>query len=99
MWNAKTLVGKQYVGRGEYKQDPKHLGNEQMRQLQPDRGQQNHVHCAKSNLSHQCDGKNECPLRVILLSPKAPEQSQNIDGTHHCRNRVEEPQAQQRVTA
>jgi len=43
--SAEMLVAKQQLSRGKYEQDPEHLGNEQMRHLQPNRRQQDDVHC------------------------------------------------------
>src|SRR6516165_10308211 len=83
---------KQQISGCEYKQNPEHLGDEEMRHLQPDRSQQDHVHCAESNLSCQCTGKNKHPWCVILLSPMTPEQPKHVNGTHHCRNRMWPPE-------
>src|SRR5215469_12095955 len=97
--SAEMLVDKQQVGRGKYNQDPEHFGNEQMRHLQPNRRQQDDVQCAESNLSRQCDGKNEPPGRATWLSPKLPKQPKNVNGSYCCCNWVEEPEPQQCVAA
>jgi len=96
---ARMVIGEQLIGGRKYEQDPEHFGNEQMRHLQPDRSQQDYIHCPNRNLSGQDDGKQEHPWRAPLLSPETLEQAQNIDGTDHCGDRVEYPQTQHNVTA
>src|SRR6266478_4999103 len=51
-----------------------------MRHLQPDRCQQNHIHCAERNLASQCDGKKGHPCGALLLSPERLKQPKNIVG-------------------
>ena len=56
-----SIWSQQQISGDEHQQNPEHFGDEEMRHLQPDRRQQEHVHCAKCDLSCQCSGKTRHP--------------------------------------
>jgi hypothetical protein len=67
------LAREQQIGRAKHKQDPEHLGNEQVRQLEPYGGQQDYVQRTKGKLCQQgCAEEWERLGRLVPMRASEP---------------------------